>query len=333
MINYSVVLRTLGFGGEKYKALLDSIKAQTVQPKEFLVIIPHGYDLPEERLGTETFIRGNKGMVRQRVDGINAAKGDYLLIIDDDIAFPNDFVENLYSLLTIAHADMVSPRVDDAAGNIGKAGLVSRIIAFLSSGSYFSHKKSDYAIRVSALGGSIHTVDLDNDKIYYTQTGHGGCCFVTREAVQLLHYEDESWLEEDVTYAYPDDQVFFYKAHLMGLKTAYAHKYPFRHLDSGATVNDTKISIDKRTVKKHDSSRNMFIFWYRFQYSRIKKNPWKKLVSLACIIWKVSFNMMLHLLLYGLRPYLWKCIAFTWRGYVDGYMFIKSDKYKNFISQ
>lgn len=328
MIKYSIVLRTLGFGGEKYRALLDSIKAQSIQPAEFLVIIPHGYDLPKERLGSETFIQSDKGMVKQRVVGIYEAKGDYLLIIDDDIAFPHDFVESLYSLLTHTHADMVSPRVDDAAGNIGSAGLISRIISFLSSGSYFTSKQSDYAIRISALGGSIHTTKLEKDKIYYTQTGHGGCCFASRKAVQQLHFEDESWLEENITYAYPEDQVFFYKAYAIGMKTVYAHKSPFSHLDAGSTVNDSKILIDKKTVKKHDSCRNLFIFWHRFQYSRIKKHSWLRLVSIACISWKVSFNMMLNLLFYGLRPSMWKCIVATWQGYADGYKFIKSDEYK-----
>lgn len=326
MINYSIVLRTLGLGGGKYQALLDSIKAQTIQPSEFLVVIPHGYELPKERLGIETFLRGNKGMVRQRVDGINAAKGDYLLIIDDDIAFPHDFVENLFSLLTHTHADMISPRVDDAAGNIGSTGLISRIMAFLSSGSYVSSKQADYAIRISALGGSIHTAKLEKDKVYYTQTGHGGCCFASREAIQQLHFEDESWLEENTTYAYPDDQVFFYKAHLQGKKTIYAHQFPFSHLDAGATLNNCSNNNEKKAIKKHDAARNTMIFWYKFQYLHTPHLSTYRFFSLLGQIWKMFFNMMLHITYSLFHVNGWLYVKAIFKGYINGLKYIKSHK-------
>ena len=34
---YCVAIRTLGKAGDKYQALLDSLKAQTIQPKKILV--------------------------------------------------------------------------------------------------------------------------------------------------------------------------------------------------------------------------------------------------------------------------------------------------------
>ena len=43
-LSYSVVIRTLGNTGLKYKALLDSIAKQTIQPEEIIVAIPEGYD-------------------------------------------------------------------------------------------------------------------------------------------------------------------------------------------------------------------------------------------------------------------------------------------------
>ena len=85
-VSYSVVIRTLGNSGEKYKALLDSIKAQTVQPEEVIVVIPEGYSLDHE-LGNETIIRSPKGMVTQRAVGIESAKSEYILVVDDDIEF------------------------------------------------------------------------------------------------------------------------------------------------------------------------------------------------------------------------------------------------------
>ena len=45
MLSYSVVIRTLGNTGEKYNVLLQSIKSQTIQPEEIIVVIPEDIHL------------------------------------------------------------------------------------------------------------------------------------------------------------------------------------------------------------------------------------------------------------------------------------------------
>ena len=96
MIDYSVVIRTTGKAGEKYAALLRSIDALEPKPREVIVVLPEGYDLPPERLGWETFHFCPKGMVTQRFYGIRVCRTPYALISDDDIAFDPDFVQKLY---------------------------------------------------------------------------------------------------------------------------------------------------------------------------------------------------------------------------------------------
>ena len=59
-LSYSVVIRTLGNTGEKYQALLQSIQAQTIQPEEIIVVIPHGYEL-DYKLGSERVVYCDKG--------------------------------------------------------------------------------------------------------------------------------------------------------------------------------------------------------------------------------------------------------------------------------
>lgn len=326
-LNYSIVLRTLGYGGEKYQALLDSIKSQTIQPIEFIVVIPPEYELPKERLGTETFIRGPKGMVRQRVDGINAAKGDYLLIVDDDVEFPPDFVEKLWGLMNTAKADVVCPIIDDDAVT-GEPGIVSRIISFLGSGAYVSKKRSPYALRISPLGGTIRQAPLMKGMIYYTQTGSGGCCFISREAAQRLDYEQEMWLEENVRYAYPDDQVFFYKAYLMGMACVYAHECPYHHLHAASSVRTLDEEVSRHVAIKHDACRNLVIFWHRFQYSLLRKKFFMLCMSALGMLWKVLFNFSLHVAFYGWRPSHWPCISACLKGYKDGFLYLRSSDYK-----
>lgn len=97
-LSYSVVIRTLGNTGLKYKALLDSIAKQTIQPEEIIVAIPDGYEL-DYSYGNEHIVRCKKGMTTQRAEGILAAKSDYILIVDDDVEFEATMVEELYQYM------------------------------------------------------------------------------------------------------------------------------------------------------------------------------------------------------------------------------------------
>ena len=97
-LSYSVVIRTLGNTGVKYQALLQSIKAQTIQPEEIIVVIPHGYEL-DYKIGSERVVYCEKGMVQQRAVGIAESSSEYSLICDDDIQFaPNIWLKNCINI-------------------------------------------------------------------------------------------------------------------------------------------------------------------------------------------------------------------------------------------
>ena len=74
MIDYSVIIRTTGRAGEKYRRLLSSIEALEPRPREVIVVLPEGYGLPSDRLGWESFYFCPKGMVIQRLHGIAMCK-------------------------------------------------------------------------------------------------------------------------------------------------------------------------------------------------------------------------------------------------------------------
>lgn len=121
-VSYSICIRTLGTAGEKYARTLASIKAQIIQPEEVVIVIPHGYELPKERLGYERFVRCDKGMVRQRVVGFNEMKSEYTLALDDDLSFEPDFAERLIELSASQDADFVNPKIIDIASPVSAFG-------------------------------------------------------------------------------------------------------------------------------------------------------------------------------------------------------------------
>jgi hypothetical protein len=55
-MEYYVVIRTLGTGGDKYRELLDSIYSQTIKPSGVYVFIAEGYKLPLESRGKEKYV-------------------------------------------------------------------------------------------------------------------------------------------------------------------------------------------------------------------------------------------------------------------------------------
>lgn len=113
MKEYSVTIRTLGTAGEKYQKTLDSIKWQTIPPKEVIVVLAKGYALPKERLGNETFLFSEKGMVSQRLAGIEACSSEYILAIDDDVEFKSDFISTMFTTIQETRADFASPIVKE----------------------------------------------------------------------------------------------------------------------------------------------------------------------------------------------------------------------------
>ena len=83
-----MVIRTLGTAGESYKRLIESINKQIIKPEEIIVVLPVGYTL-DYVTGEETIVYSDKGMVSQRAVGIQCAKSEYILVVDDDIFPPN----------------------------------------------------------------------------------------------------------------------------------------------------------------------------------------------------------------------------------------------------
>ena len=115
-MEYTVVIRTLGKAGEKYQKMLDSLKTQTILPKEIIIYIAEGYEIPKETIGIERYVYVKKGMVAQRALPYNEVKTEYVLFLDDDVYLPPNGVERLYDALVENNANVISPDVFNNAG-------------------------------------------------------------------------------------------------------------------------------------------------------------------------------------------------------------------------
>lgn len=264
--DYSIYIRTLGKGGEKYEKLLLSIRNLTIQPQEVVIVLPYGYAEPQERLGYERFVFCEKGMIKQRVFAIDNAKTQYVLLLDDDVEFSPDFVEKEYKAIMVANANCCIAKMINNADSNSK---IKRLINQLIGSAVYKNTHDQYFYKINLAGGFMVNTNYNSSKPVYSQTGHGSNCFAETKALRDIHFEDELWLENS-GYPLPEDQVMFYKLYLKDYKIAVCLDAYFCHLDAAST-NDGKRYLKIAQAK----AGNFLIFWHRFIYTQTK--GWKNI--------------------------------------------------------
>lgn len=319
---YSVIIRTLGKGGEKYAQLIESLRKQTFRPKEVYVFIPQGYDLPEAKLGWEQFIISPKGMMTQRVFGVEYADkystADYFLLLDDDIGFDSDFGEKAMSYLRDNPVEVLHPTSVNDKGERHVISIFSpyNIFSVLFSRKFESRNKR-WRNRVSKAGGYLHNSKISIPVL--AQTGNGQCSFIRKGVASVCNLSDELWIDA-CGYSLPEDQIFFNKIYQNGYKLLYNPDIAYRNLDNGSN------SPDRKLKNAYAHGRNFLIFWHRFIYSQEPKkfNRW----------WlkrRIEYRLTANYIFFMLRSVMpgGKGLLSNYRnGWKDAKEYINSDEYK-----
>lgn len=326
MFSYSIVIRTLGNTGEKYLRMLQAIDCQTVKPLEVIVVIPEGCE-PDHSLGYESIIRSTKGMVTQRAVGIAEAKGEYLLVLDDDLDFPPDFAEKMHQFMIAENLDCVlafggwnpdrgsdgEPKPEPRKQTLKR--WVKQIRSAYTGQAFYSQQKSQYFDTIASTGGHRTYVNCENG---LCQTGCFQCFFIKSDKAKAIQFEEERWLEHGTIscYAAYDDAVFFYKSFLQGARIAYTHDTDYLHLDAAAG----RSAIDKLTAKRirlYTIAKNRTIFWYRYIWSNNRS------LKTLCGGWYGILNYSIYNLIANIHPKYWPAIAAMFKGYGDAFKYIR----------
>lgn len=272
MKDYSAVIRTLGKGGEFYQKTLDSLIRQTLKPKSIIVYIAEGYPLPQETVGVERDVYVKKGMVAQRALPYDEVDTEFILFLDDDVFLPSDSVEKLFHELEHNKGDVIAPNLFDNHLKSFSAklrlSLLGREVCRLYG--------TKWGFKVLATAGFSY-INNPIKNVYESQTNAGPCFLCRKKDFLRINYEDELWLDE-TPYAFPDDQVMFYKMYLNGLKILTSYDSGIVHLDAGSSTG----SSDRTCKVIYSEYRNKLIFWYRFLYCN-EKNFLLKFWKIVCI--------------------------------------------------
>ena len=309
-MEYTAVIRTLGTAGEKYQRLLDSLKAQTVAPAKIIVYIAEGYPLPKESIGAEQFVRVKKGMVAQRALPYGEVGTEYVLFLDDDLAFPADFVERMYGLLVKESADVVAPDIYPNA----RRPLLPALMMFLSGRMRARRDDGHWGYKVMRNAGYSYNGNPRNPS-YVSQT-NAGACFLCRKAdFRSIHFDEELWLDA-VSYALGDDQTMYYKMYLQGLKVITWYDCEIQHLDAGGNTSQEK---ERQLI--YSDFRFKSIFWHRFIYLP-ERSAAKRLWSALCIGYAFAFTLLISLVKFKFGIFRLKLSAMR-----DAAVFIRSKEY------
>ena len=281
-MRYTAVIRTLGTAGEKYQSLLDSLNKQTLAPEAILVYIAEGYPIPKETISKERYIYVNKGMVAQRALPYDEVKTEYILFLDDDLAFPPNTVEEMYKALVTYEGDVISPDIFPNA----EQSFKTELLMTLSGRMRARRCDKTWGYRVMRTGGYSYNKHPQN--VMRSQTNAGAAFLCKKEDFLKIHFEEELWLD-DTSYSLGDDQVMYYKMHLKGLKILTWYKHGFVHLDAGKNM-----SPEKEQKLIHADFRFKTIFWHRFIWQS-EKSILLKFWSLLCISYAFGFTVIISL--------------------------------------
>lgn len=316
-MEYTAVIRTLGKSGKYYQATLDSLMKQTIAPSAIIVYLAEGYSLPSETVGVERYVYVKKGMVAQRALPYDEVDTEFMLFLDDDVYLPETGVETLYRELVEQQAQVISPCV--FPNHLASVKDKVRLSLLGRELCRFWGKRWGYKVMWN---GGFSYCNHPVKPVYESQTNAGPCFFCRKADFLRINYIEESWLEYS-PYAFPDDQVMFYKMYCLGMKVLTSFDSGIVHLDASSTV----VNAEEKALKVvYSEFRNKLIFWHRFLY-KPERNVFKKCGMWMALFYTYGLQAVKYSLFYVLGK---KSMAQAfWRGVKDGKVFLNSREYAN----
>ena len=316
--DYSVAIRTVGKAGDKYIQELQSLHRQTIKPKHIFVHLAEGFERPTEQVGMEEYIITPKGLVHQRAASLEGVDTEFLLILDDDVFFPDDAVEKLYDALIENHADCIAP---DTFPN-HEMSWKQKIIAFLAN-DVRPRKDDGWAIKIERNGTFSYNNHPRKYGVYPTQSAAGPAYLVKTDVFRSIHYEDELFVDEFPPGTYGEDQLNFNKMYRNGYNVLMQYDSGIVHLDAG--TNNVK---EKTYEKLYYRAMSQYITWYRSCYDLKGNTSWEK----VCCQLAYSFRFLLGAAtrigysLVALSP---KFFLAHVKGNIAARKYVKSANYRN----
>jgi GT2 family glycosyltransferase len=316
MLTYSIVIRTLGTAGDKFREELVSITKQTVQPDEVRVYIAEGYDRPNFTIGRETYYWTKKGMMAQRLLPYDDIESDCIMMLDDDVCLARDSAERMLSAMEQYDADCVG-------ADIFKNQDMSMFMKFYAAATnlVFPHYSKKWAFKINRNGSFSY--NNNPTKSFYWSQSCGGPASVWRKSVyKNLHMSDESWMD-DMGFAYGDDALEFYKIYRNGYKLGVLYDSGIKNLSAGSASS----AFHKSPNYFYTRTKAMFCIWWRSCFMPSDDKVITAFAFMFKIVWMFFVMCATTIILCNVHV-----VPNYLRGLRDGWRYVHSDEFKSLPS-
>ena len=272
--------------------------------------------MPAERLGWETFYFSPKGMVAQRMYGIEQCKTPYALVCDDDVSFDSDFVQKLHRPIEDGHCGISIAPLYSFLPQKG----IRAIVDACSGAAVPSLANDNRYISVLRTTGYSYKRMLNESECYYeTHSAPWTCFFADRKALQCIEFETEQlWLDSN-GYSAMDDLTMFYKAYLRGIKTLAVPNASYVH-------HDAQTSRKNKPVVTRCLIINRIIFWHRFIYS-MEQTAIGKIWARLCFAYRMAWLRLWALIDWVRGRNHREDVCLIFQSCKDGWDYLKSEEY------
>jgi glycosyltransferase involved in cell wall biosynthesis len=319
VLNYAVLIRTRGTGGEKYEKTLKCIDALNPKPNEVIISLPNGVNPPKEKLGYENFVFGKGGFIHQWLNGVDACNSDYILFLDDDISFNPNLAEKLAEPLIDGICKVSYPPLDEQlphGRSVINSALARRAVPILFD-------KKHHLKVLASTGYKYRRIEKKSPKYLFSQTAPGACFFAERKTFKEIDMHAELWSDR---YPYSgEDQILFYKFYLYGANPTCVTDGYIEHLDIGSeNPQKTKNSL-------FGSGYFRPIFFDRFILTQAK-NPFKKFICKFSYYYTKNVSNLFLIIGGFIKKSKKDARKYAKEGELEAKKFMASDDYKNLPS-
>lgn len=308
--HYCACIRTLGNAGEKYIKTLQSLDEQTIQPNKIIIYIAEGYPLPKETIGKEIFVHVKKGFIAQRALDYKEVDTPYMLLLDDDVCFPNNMVEKLANEMAENNGDCIAANTFLNHNMSVKQKIVAAI------GFTFPMRTNRWAFRIRKSGAYSYN-NNPTQPVYETQSAAGPCSLWKKEAFLAIHFEEELYFDR-FRYCLGDDQLMFNKAYQNGERILISYDAECQHLSAktGHAAENPQKYIELGAIS--------FLIWHRTCLRTSK-------TKLDCIAAHIMRQMSISLFYIASGIHHLNFLRFVYyiKGVRQGYKMSKSTEYRN----
>ena len=199
-------------------------------------------------------------------------------MLDDDVEFAADLIEELAAPIIEGKCNLSFPIYKDLLLNGGIRSLISAVT--LSSVPNKSDKNN--FVRIMLSGGSRYNSNLENSEKYlYSESAPGMCIFAKRNSLIKLNLRDELWID-NVGYPLREDVTLIYKSYLNENNIIGVQGIDITHLDGGSSESSRNLKA------AYANGYNQILFWKRFIYSNSQNKFDKIKANIAIRYWAVT---------------------------------------------